>query len=47
MKTHPYDNSPPEGVFLFAICNVLGVGVVRIRIMNAIVKVGMENIILL
>jgi hypothetical protein len=26
---------------------VLGVGVVRIRIMNAIVKVGMENIILL
>jgi hypothetical protein len=25
-----YDNSPPEAVFLFVICNVLGVGVVMI-----------------
>jgi hypothetical protein len=31
MKTPPYDDSPPEGVFLFAICNVLGVGLLGFR----------------
>jgi hypothetical protein len=33
MKTPAYDNSLPAGVYLFAICNVLGVGQSQIKIL--------------
>jgi hypothetical protein len=34
MKTPHYDNPPPEGVFLFEIYNVLGVGVLSYNLGN-------------